>query len=95
MNLKERFAKAVYGADWEIKFRKMEIRNADHYIKENKNMIRKLKKKLPYRKWLGESRPYRRDIEFFEGQKKENKEKLRRWQKIRDLMKSRKLKKVM
>jgi len=95
MNWKEKIAKAFYGADWEIKFRKMEIRNSNIYINENKRMIRRLKAKLPYRKWLGEARPYKREVEFYEGQKKDSENKLKKWMRIRALMKSKKLKKVM
>lgn len=95
MNWKERIAKAVYGADWEIKYSKMQIRDSDYYIKQNKGMIRKLKRKFPYRKWLGEARPYRRDIEFYTNQKRQSEKKLRQWERVKALMKGKKLQKVM
>lgn len=94
MKIKQWLAKKVYGADFEIAYRKSEIRNNQILINDTKRKIRKLKRKFPYRQWLGEARPYKRDIEFYEKSKREHQIKLKEWQRIRALMKSQKLRKV-
>lgn len=94
MNWKDRIAKAIYGTNWEIKFRKMEIRDSKILINRNRQKIQKLRKKFPYRKWLEEARPYKTEIEFYEDRKKDSEKKLKKWMKIRDLMKGKKLRKV-
>lgn len=90
--LGERLTEKLYGgANWEIKYFKSEVNNAGFYIRRDKKMIEATKKKYPV-SWKKRIGGWKRDIEFFEKQKKESKNKIRRWEAIKNA--ERKMRKV-
>ena len=83
--LRERITENIYGADWQLKYLRNEIRNADYYIKQNKKIIEQTKKKYP-KDWKHRVSMWECENKNFQNQKLENIKHMKRWQKLKKVV---------
>jgi hypothetical protein len=78
----EKFNEKIFGINWEIRFLKSEIKNADYYMNEARKEIVAVKKKYPndWRKRIG---GWKFEIRRFRDSKAEDLKSLARWEKIK------------
>jgi hypothetical protein len=96
MNAAEWIKSKVYGVNWMINYLKADIKQSKYYRSKENELLRDTRKlgHLPEGVKKGDIKFAREDKKYLKKVIKDDKKQLEKWQKIRNMIRRRKLKKV-